>query len=244
MLRLFTLDLIQNEDVDVELDDILESLYLPELHWTAEDIFVNVSPGSGLEIRELEQVSGTPGLPNPVLDHATFTRLVAATVQFIQGEFIGFEEADVGQLDKAVIVIDVVDGAWWTVILDLDRVGVQDRFTSIFGEGTPATAMSRRPHDARRKARGRLRLDREHPSAVVRRGQRFPRTATEADLTSTSSERHQEGRDPARSRQRHQPGVLTCKKSSFSRPWTASGSRLSSGAKWNDRSSSRTVTMH
>ncbi|PZE39356.1 hypothetical protein [Curtobacterium sp. MCPF17_031] len=148
MLRLFTLDLIQNEGVDVELDDILESLYLPELHWPAEDIFVNVSPGSGLEIRELEQVSGTPGLPNPVLDHATFTRLVAATVQFIQGEFIGFEEADVGQLDKAVIVIDVVDGAWWTVILDLDRVGVQDRFTSIFGEGTPATAMSRRPHDA------------------------------------------------------------------------------------------------
>jgi hypothetical protein len=68
-------------------------------------------------------------------------------VQFIEGEFIGFEEADVGQLDKAVIVIDVVDGAWWTVILDLDRVGVQDRFTSIFGEGTPATAMSRRPHD-------------------------------------------------------------------------------------------------
>jgi hypothetical protein len=148
MLRLFTLDLIQNEDVDAELDDILESLYLPELHWTAEDIFVNVSPGSGLEIREFEQVSGTPGLPNPVLDHATFSRPVAATVQFIQGEFIGFEEADVGQLDKAVIVVDVVDGAWWTVILDLDRVGVQDRFTSIFGEGTPATAMSRRSHDA------------------------------------------------------------------------------------------------
>lgn len=147
MLRLFTLDLIQNEDVDVELDDILGSLCLPELSWTAEDIFVNVSPGSGLEIRELERVSGTPGLPNPVLDHATFTRLVAATVQFIEGEFIGFQEADVGQLDKAVIVIDVVDGAWWTVILDLDRVGVQDRFTAIFGNGTSAAAMSRRPHD-------------------------------------------------------------------------------------------------
>ncbi|PYY33106.1 hypothetical protein DEJ16_12060 [Curtobacterium sp. MCJR17_055] len=54
-----------------------------------------------------------------MLDHATFTRLVAATVQFIQGEFIGFEEADVGQLDKAVIVIDVVDGA---CAIQLDRV--------------------------------------------------------------------------------------------------------------------------
>ena len=147
MLRIFTLDLIQNEDVDVELDDILESLCLPELYWTAADIFVNVSPGSGLDITELEQVSSTAGLPNPVLDPATFTHLVADTVQFIDGEFIGFEEADVGQLDKAVIVIDVVDGAWWTVILDLDRVGVQDRFTAIFGNGTSAAAMSRRPHD-------------------------------------------------------------------------------------------------
>lgn len=57
-------------------------------------------------------------------------------------------------------------------------------------------------------------------------------------------ERHREGRDPARSSQRHQSGVLTCKRSSFSRPRTASGSRLSSGAKRNDRSSSPTVTMH
>jgi uncharacterized protein YukE len=70
-----------------------------------------------------------------------------------------------------------------------------------------------------------------------------PEPHRQADAVTVSG-RTIPGRDPARSRQRHQPGVLTCKKSSSSRPWTASGSRLSSGAKWNDRSSSRTVTMH
>lgn len=100
MLRLFTRESEQGDSGWFDLADVVSSLHLPQLSWTAEDIFVNVSRDPGLDVAELEQLSSAPHLPNPVLDSASFARLTEATHQFVDGEFVGFHTSDVGKIDK------------------------------------------------------------------------------------------------------------------------------------------------
>ncbi|WP_412163574.1 hypothetical protein [Curtobacterium flaccumfaciens] len=141
MLRLFTRE---SERGWFDLADVVSSLHLPHLSWTAEDIFVNVSKDPGLDVAELEQVSSAPHLPNPVLDSASFARLAEATHQFIEGEFVGFHPSDVGKIDKAVIRLDMSDGSLWTIMIDTDRVEIRDGFARAFGSGTRVPAMTTR----------------------------------------------------------------------------------------------------
>jgi hypothetical protein len=144
MLRIFTRECKQGDERRFDLADVVSSLHLPQLSWTAEDIFINVSKDPGLNVDELERVSSAPDLPNPVLEDADFKRLVGATHQFIDGEFVGFDQSDVGDIDKAVIRLDMSDGSYWTIILDADRVQIQDGFLREFGPGEPISAMTTR----------------------------------------------------------------------------------------------------
>ncbi|MBT1675779.1 hypothetical protein [Curtobacterium aurantiacum] len=144
MLRLFSHESEQSDTEWFDLADVVASLHLPELSWTAEDIFVNVSKDPGLDVAELEQVSSAPHLPNPVLDSASFARLAEATHQFIEGEFVGFHPFDVGKIDKAVIRLDMSDGSLWTIIIDTDQVKIGDTFSRVFGSGTQVPAMTTR----------------------------------------------------------------------------------------------------
>lgn len=141
MLRIFTREFKGGDERRFDLADVVSSLHLPQLSWTAEDIFVNVSKDPGLNVDELEQVSSAPDSPNPVLEDAEFKRLVGATQQFIDGEFVGFDQSDIGDIDKAVIRLDMSDGSYWTIILDADRVQIQDEFLQEFGLGQPISAM-------------------------------------------------------------------------------------------------------
>jgi hypothetical protein len=144
MMRLFTLQSDQGDGGWFDLREVVSSLHLPQLSWTAEDIFVNVSKYPGLDVAELELVSSAPHLPNPVLDNASFMRLTDATPQFIEGEFVGFNPSDVGVIDKAAIRLDMNDGSLWTIIIDTDRVGILDKFARVFGAGTRVPAMTTR----------------------------------------------------------------------------------------------------
>lgn len=144
MLRLFSHEFEQGDTEWFDLADVVHSLHLPELSWTAEDIFVNVSKDPGLDVAKLEQVSSTPHLPNPVLDSASFARLAEATHQFIDGEFVGFHPSDVGRIDKAVIRLDMSDGSLWTIIIDTDQVRIGDKFSRLFGSGRQVPAMTTR----------------------------------------------------------------------------------------------------
>jgi hypothetical protein len=144
MLRLFTRESEQGDSGWFDLADVVSSLHLPQLSWTAEDIFVNVSRDPGLEVAELEQLSSAPHLPNPVLDNASFMRLTETTQQFIDGEFVGFNPSEVGDSDRAVIRLDMSDGSLWTIIIDTDRVEIRDGFARAFGPGTRVPAMTTR----------------------------------------------------------------------------------------------------
>lgn len=144
MLQLFTRESKQGETESFDLADVVSSLHLPQLSWTAEDIFVIVSRDPGLDVAELEQLSSAPHLPNPVLDNASFARLTEATHQFIDGEFVGFHPSDVGKIDEAVIRLDMSDGSLWTIIIDTDQVRIGDRFSRVFGSGTQVPAMTTR----------------------------------------------------------------------------------------------------
>ncbi|WP_146240163.1 hypothetical protein [Curtobacterium sp. MCSS17_008] len=141
---MFTLDLSRDASSNIEFRDVLAALVLPELSWTAEDISVVVVGHSDLPIAEIEEASSTPGVANPVLDSETFAAFNRAILQLIDGEMIGYETKHLQQLEKAAIRLDVVDGTFWTVILDPDRVGVRSDFTAMFGDGTPISAMSSR----------------------------------------------------------------------------------------------------
>ena len=79
-----------------------------------------------MNVAELEQVSKRTDSPNPVLEDADFILLVGATQQFIDGEFVGYDQSNVGDIDKAVIRLDMSDGSYWTIILDVDRVKIQE----------------------------------------------------------------------------------------------------------------------
>lgn len=144
MLRLFSHEFEQGDTEWFDLADVVSSLQLPQLSWTAEDIFVNVAKDPGLDVAGLEHASSTPHLPNPVLDNASFARLTEATHQFIDGEFVGFHPSDVGKIDKAVIRLDMSDGSLWTIVIDTDQVRIGDRFSRVFGSGTQVPAMTTR----------------------------------------------------------------------------------------------------
>ncbi|WP_248703370.1 hypothetical protein [Curtobacterium sp. MWU13-2055] len=144
MLQLFTRESEQGDTEWFDLADVVPSLHLPELSWTAEDIFVNVAKDPGLDVAKLEQASSAPHLPYPVLDSASFARLAEATHQFIDGEFVGFHPSDVGKIDKAVIRLDMSDGSLWTIIIDTDQVKIGDKFSRVFGSGTQVPAMTTR----------------------------------------------------------------------------------------------------
>lgn len=144
MLRLFTHESKQGGTEWFDLAYVVSSLHLPQLSWTAEDIFLNVSRDPGLDVAKLEQVSSAPHLPNPVLDNALFMRLTEATQQFIDGEFVGFDPSDVGVINKAAIRLDMSDGSLWTIIIDTDRVGIRDQFARVFGSGLRVPAMTTR----------------------------------------------------------------------------------------------------
>ncbi|ROS67417.1 hypothetical protein EDF42_1449 [Curtobacterium sp. PhB172] len=144
MLRLFTRESEQGDSGWFDLADVVSSLHLPQLSWTAEDIFVNVSRDPGLDVAELEQLSSAPHLPSPVLDNSSFMRLTETTQQFIDGEFVGFNPSEVGDIDRAVIRLDMSDGSLWTIIIDTDRVEILDGFARAFGPGTRVPAMTTR----------------------------------------------------------------------------------------------------
>lgn len=152
MLRFFARELKQGDTEWFDLAGVVSSLRLPQLAWTAEDIFVSLSKDPGLDVAELEHVSSAPHLPIPVLDNASFMRLTEATQQFIDGEFVGFNPSDVGVINKAAIRLDMSDGSLWTIIIDTDRVGIRDEFARVFGSGKRVPAMITRA--ARSRAGG------------------------------------------------------------------------------------------
>ncbi|UFU15539.1 hypothetical protein LQK89_07580 [Curtobacterium sp. C1] len=147
---MFTLDLSRDATSSIEFRDVVAALVLPELSWTAEDISVVVTGHSAVPIAEIEEASSTPGVANPVLNSEMFVAFNRAVSQLIDGELIGFPTEHLQQLDKAAIRLDVVDGTFWTVILDPDRVGMRKQFTAMFGGGVPIEAMSSRATESSR----------------------------------------------------------------------------------------------
>jgi hypothetical protein len=143
MLR-FQGNTIGHPGLPTDFRSVISSLQLPALAWTAEDIFIIASANPGFDVAELERRSSTPGELDLVLDDAGFALVVAATDQFVDGEFIGFDPDRVGHLRDAVIRLDMLDGSFWTIILDPDRVGVREDFTRVFGPGQFVPAITSR----------------------------------------------------------------------------------------------------